>query len=165
MTRANFTIITKQGKFKMQSNSSAYPSNIMDSIIKFATSTASRNAIFEGKIGFYDEPASWDLATFIESVGLTFGWVGNPTYFYEINFIEQTIKVFGTKSRWINAPIDWEAKGWRGLYIGKNGKMGYKDCNIKGKCILNEHFINYIKDVKDGEIQLKELKIKEALTI
>ena len=36
MTRANFIIVTEQGKFKMQSNSSAYPSQMMEDIIKFA---------------------------------------------------------------------------------------------------------------------------------
>ena len=63
MTRANFIIVTEQGKFKMQSNSSAYPSQMMEDIIKFATSTASKNAIFdkakgidESVIGFYPSP-------------------------------------------------------------------------------------------------------------
>ena len=163
MTRANFTIVTKQGKFKMQSNSSAYPSNMMESIIKFATSTASTNSFFdkelgidEKAIGFYPEPESRAISEFIEACGLSFGSVGNPTYFYEIDFVNRHVKVWKTTSRWINAPVDWEAKGWRGVWEGKNGKMGYMDNNIRGKMIYNKPLKELVKEVIDNEPVLNE---------
>lgn len=160
MTRANFLIITADGKFKLQGNSSCYPSNVMSPVLKFATSTASTNS--GATNGFYDRPESNDLATFIEAVGLTLGSVGNPCYYYEIDFVKQTVKVFDTKSRWINAPVDWEAKGWRGLYTGKNGKLGYMDCNVKGKCIYHEYFINLVVKISDNEMTVNVYKVKEA---
>ena len=162
-TRANLTIVTKQGKFKMQSNSSAYPSHMMEAIIKFATSTASNNAIFDKEagidekvLGFYPEPESWDLATFIEACGLTFGSVGNPSYFYEIDFVNRHVKVWGRTSRWINAPVDWKEKGWAGVYEGKNGKIGYMDCNIRGKMIYHKTLKELVKEVNNNEPVLNE---------
>lgn len=160
MTRANFLIVTADGKFKMQGNSSCYPSNVMADVLKFATSTASSNS--GASNNFYDRPDSRDIANFIDAVGLTFGSVGNPSYFYEIDFVKQTVKVFGTKSRWINAPSDWEAKGWRGLYMGKNNRLGYMDCNVKGKCIYHEYFINLVVKISDDEMTVDVYKVKEA---
>lgn len=159
MTRANFLIITRSGKFKMQGNSSCYPSNTMSNVLTFATSTASMNA--GAKNGFYDEPYSQDIAEFIESIGLTFGYVGNPTYYYEIDFVKQSVKVFETKSRWINAPLDWEEKGWVGVYQGKNGRMGYKDHNVKGKCIYQKSFSELVDNMKHlkSELVLEAEKI------
>jgi len=129
--------------------------------LKFATSTASTN---EGATnGFYDRPDSRELSEFIESVGLTLGYVGNPCYYYEIDFVNQLVKVFGTVSRWINAPVDWEAKGWKGLYIGKNGKMGYRDCNIKGKLIYIKDLSELVERVVDHTVVMKEGVIAEAV--
>lgn len=138
MTRANFVIITPDGKFKLQANSSAYPSEIMRPIAELVSSVASDNG--GATNGFYERPESLDFAKFVEDVGLTLGHVGNPTYFYTIDFVQKRVFVWGTCSRWINAPVDWEAKGWRGVYLGKNGKMGYRDCNIKGKKIFDGSF-------------------------
>ena len=163
MTRANFTIVTKEGKFKMQSNSSAYPSNMMEDIIKFATSTASKNAIFdkergidESIVGFYPEPESRAISEFVERCGLSFGSVGNPTYFYEIDFVNRHVKVWGTTSRWINAPVDWKEKGWQGVWEGTNGRMGYRDNNVRGKLIYNKPLKELVKDIKDFEVELNE---------
>ena len=160
MTRANFLIVTGDGKFKMQGNSSCYPSNTMSAVLKFATSTASTNS--GATNGFYKNPDSREISEFIEAIGLQFGSVGNPCYYYEIDFVKQTVKVFDTKSRWINAPKDWEAKGWRGCYTGKNGKFGYMDCNVKGKCIYNEYFINLVVKISDTEMTVNVYKVKEA---
>ena len=63
MTRANFTIITKQGKFKMQGNSSCYPSNTMCAVLDFATSTASDNS--GATNGFYTEQRPLESRHFI----------------------------------------------------------------------------------------------------
>jgi hypothetical protein len=138
MTRANFLIITPYSKARMQGNSSCYPSNILKDLINFAISTASSNP--GATNGFYPEPDSRDIATFIDAVGLTFGSVGNPTYYYEIDFVKQTLKIFGTRSRWVMAPLDWEAKGWRGVYQDARGRIGYMDHDVKGKCIFNKTF-------------------------
>ena len=160
MTRANFLIVTRSGKYKMQGNSSCYPSHMMASVLTFATSTASDNS---GAInGFYDEPDSLALSEFIQNCGLTLGYVGNPNYYYEIDFVNQVVKVFGTKSRWINAPEDWEAKGWRGLYKGENGRMGYKDHWIKGKCIYQKSLKDLVEKIVDHEVVLREGVITEA---
>jgi len=165
MTRANFIIVTRDGKFKLQCNSSAYPSNVMEDIINFAVSTASKNSavIGEGKIGFYDNPDSWELAKFIESVGLTLGWVGNPSYFYTVDFINQTVSAWGTKGRWVNAPKDWEAKGWKGCYESK-GRFGYFDANVKGKKIFEKGFKELLFDLNDKDEKiLKAGVLAEAM--
>lgn len=138
MTRANFTIITREGKFKMQGNSSCYPEEVLPQAIKFIESTKSSNP--GATNGFYDEPSGYDIAEFIQSVGLMFGSAGNPSYFYEIDFVKHSVKTFGTKSRWVNAPADWKEKGWSCVWE-KNGKIGYMDHNVKGKCIHEEYFI------------------------
>lgn len=170
MTRANFTIVTKQGKFKMQSNSSAYPSNMMESIIKFATSTASNNAIFdkdagidEKVIGFYPEPESRAISEFVEACGLSFGSVGNPTYFYEIDFVNRHVKVWENRLSWVNAPADWKERGWNCLE-GKNGKFGYTNW-VKGKMIYNKPLKELVKEVKDFEVVLNEGVITQAENI
>ena len=162
MTRANFLIVTGDGKFKMQGNSSCYPSNIMAPILNFATSTASRN---DGATnGFYDRPDSWEISKFIEAVGLTFGSVGNPNYFYEIDFVKQSLKVFDTKSRWVNAPKDWKEKGWGGVYEEK-GKIGYRDCNVKGKCLYNKTFNQLVETIVGDAIILNKGIVEEAEAI
>ena len=166
MTRANFLIITENGKFNLQGNSSCYPSNTMANVIKFAISTHSFNAIFEGKLGFYGSPNSRDIAEFIDSVGLTFGKIFNASYYYEIDFVKQTIKVWDYKTRWLNAPLDWKEKGWKGCYEGKNGKWGF-DNFVKGKLLYNKNFVdlvrtrfendvNFVVDIKQSEIELAE---------
>ena len=151
MTRANFVIITPQGKYKFQGNSSCYPSNIMDSVLRFSISTASTN--LGATNGFYSEPESNSLSKLIDDVGLTLGHVGNPSYFYEIDFIKQTVSVWDYKLSWINAPLDWQEKGWS-CWIGKNGKYGYSNF-VKGKKIYNKSFAD-IKDNLLAEIILAE---------
>lgn len=143
MTRANFYIVTRAGKFKFQANSSAYPSEMMAPVLIFAASTASNNP---GAInGFYQEPDSNAIATLIETCGLTFGYVGNFSYHYEIDFIKQTVTVWGETSRWVNAPLDWVEKGWN-CYKGSGNKgYGYTTW-VKGKKIYSKAFKNLIND-------------------
>jgi hypothetical protein len=160
MTRANITIITRQGKFLFQGNSSMYPSNTMEDVFKFATSTAHK---FKNKLDFHDEPDSRDLSNFIENCGLTLGQIGNPSYFYEIDFVEKKIRVWDYKMRWVNAPIDWKEKGWK-CYEGKNGKYGW-DSIVKGKLLLQLSFREMISKVSDGEVSLNKTKLKKSLVI
>ena len=147
MTRANFTIITEQGKFKLQANSSAYPSNVMDDLLKFAMSTATENA--GGINGFYDEPDPEALSNFINDLYLTLGHVGNPTYFYDVDFVNKRVKVWGYASRWINAPSDWKERGWN-CWVGKNGKYGYTSF-VKGRNLYDKSFDEVLVDVVEGK--------------
>ncbi len=160
-TRANITIITKQGKFKFQGNSSMYPSNTMEHIFNFATSTAIKR---ENVISFFDEPDSCDLSTFIENCGLTLGQIGNPSYFYEIDFVEKKVRVWDYKFRWVNAPVDWEVKGWKGCYENEKGKFGYNSF-VKGKLLLNLPFKEMIDDVIENGFLLNEKNLKKSLEV
>lgn len=163
MTRANIVIITTQGRFKFQCNSSAYPSNMMESIIRFACSTASKNAIFDGGIGFYDNPDCFALSKFIEDCGLELGSIGNFSYHYEIDFVKRTIKVWDSKTRWVKAPSNWKERG----YIcteSKNGQYGWSDW-FKNKLIYSVNFIALVVDIVDGYVVLNDEKLNEAVNI
>ena len=161
MTRANFEIICKDGKFYLQGNSSCYPSWTMGDVIKFATSTRSLNSIFDNKLGFYENPNSRDIAEFIENLGLTFGSVGNPSFYYQIDFLNKVVKVWESKTRWINAPLDWKAKGWKGCYEGTKGRFGY-DTWVKGKCIYQKSFFDLI-DTKANIVKQSEVEFAEKI--
>lgn len=161
MTRANVYVITRQGKFKFQANSSAYPSNVMGDIIEFATSAASKNAIFNGQIGFYDHPDSRALSTLIYEMGLTLGEVGNFSFVYEIDFVKQRVKVWNSTTYWVNGPEDWEAKGWN-CWKGKNGKYGYTNWK-KNKLLFDKHFISLIEDVVSENAVINDNTMKAAL--
>ena len=145
MTRANFLIITRQGKFKFQANSSAYPSYMGSHILEFAISTASTNG--GATNGFYDSPDSRELANFIEGCCLTFGHVGNPSYFYEIDFVKQHVKAWDSRLSWVNAPLDWRERGWN-CWEGKNGKFGYTNW-VKGKLIYNKRLSELLDSGQD----------------
>ena len=160
MTRANITIITRQGKFHFQGNSSMYPSNTMEDIFKFATSTAAKQ---NGRFIFYDEPECRDLATFIDSVGLTLGQIGNPSYFYEIDFKSNLVRVWESKTRWINAPEDWKARGWN-CYQNSKGKYGW-DSWVKGKMILQLPFRAMFTTIKEREPVINKTELKKAILL
>ena len=51
----------------------------------------------------------------------------------------------------IKPPEDWKEKGWSCVWE-KNGKIGYMDHNVKGKCIHEEYFI---------KSELRENKLKQ----
>jgi hypothetical protein len=161
MTRANIVIITRQGKFNFQCNSSAYPSNVMAIVLKFATSTASTNS--GATNGFYDAPDSRELAEFIEDFGLTLGHVGNPSYFYDIDFVKQTVKVWDKKQRWVTAPADWKERGWN-CYESKKGVFGWHT-DIKGKLIYEKKFSELVNKVVNHEVFLNEGVVEEAINI
>lgn len=140
MTRANFKIITKDGTLNMQCNSSAYPSEMMKPLLTFAISTHSSN--MGATNGFYQNVGSNDLATLIDAIGLTIGSVGNASYYYEVDFIKQTVKVWENAMYWVNAPLDWEVRGWN-CWKGTNGKYGYSNWR-KGKLIYEIGFKSII---------------------
>jgi hypothetical protein len=115
----------------------------MEDIFKFIHSTAYFDTHHEKKLKFYDRPNAWDLAEFIKEANLTLGHVGNFSYFYEIDFNKQTFKAWDYTTRWINAPVDWEARGWR-CWKGTNGKFGYSTF-CKGKKLLDVTFLDIVK--------------------
>jgi hypothetical protein len=157
MTRANIYIITSQGKFKFQSNSSAYPSNIMDSIIHFALSVVSGRE----ETPVYDQPDSRELSKFIDELGLTIGLVGNFSYVYEIDFTQCTIKVWENSLRWVTAPADWKERGWNCWIGGKNKTYGYTNW-VKGKNIYNKTFDSLIDGHDGQQVKLKHNVLHEA---
>jgi hypothetical protein len=115
---------------------------MMGDILDFAVSTASFNAIFDGKLGFYDNPDTTDLADLITSCGLTLGSVGNFNYIYEIDFVKQTLKVWRYTTRWVNAPENWKEKGWV-CWLGDNGRYGYTNW-VKGKLLFSKAFFELV---------------------
>ena len=160
MTRANIVIITNQGKFYFQSNSSAYPSLMMKPIILFATSTASKNAIFNNTIGYYDNPDTFALSELIDNCGLTLGSIGNFSYHYEIDFVKQTIKVWDSKTRWVNAPIDWRERGYN-CWESDKGKYGWTNF-VKGKLLYFKKFDELVADVVGSGVLLFANVIEES---
>ncbi len=156
MTRANITLITKYGKFELQCNSSAYPSYLMDDIINFATSAIGKS---EGNMFIYDSGTdSGDLSEFIFTLGLTLGSIGNPSYYYIIDFKNGEIKVHNNARRWVTAPSNWKELGWQGLYYDEKGRFGFADW-IKGKVIYRVNIIDLVESFKDGVFKLKDSEI------
>jgi len=160
MTRANFTIITNEGKIKLQCNSSAYPSEIMKPLLLFAISTYAKNNYFgEGKDGFYENPEGFYLGEFIRDLNLSIGHVGNPSYYYEIDFVKQTIKVWANAMYWVNAPSDWKERGWY-CYLYKSNNYGYHAWR-KGKLIYNNTFRNVTAVITQKDNNIATLKSDE----
>ena len=153
MTRANFEIITGHfhpRKSYFQGNSSCYPSYMLEFVVKACVSSFSTNA--GAPKNFYPEIDSSALSELIKDCGLTLGQVGNPSYFYKLDFFNRIVTVYDTASRWVNAPVDWEAKGWGGVYKGNNGRMGYSSI-IKGKVLFTSEFKNLV----DSKGKIKKL--------
>lgn len=160
MTRANIVIITGQGKFNFQSNSSAYPSLMMEPIIKFVGSTASRNAIFKGNLDFYDNPDSFALSELIDKCGLTLGRIGNFSYHYEIDFVLKHIKVWDNNLRWVNAPSDWRERGYN-CWENEKGKYGWTNW-VKDKLLYSKRFDELVVGVNDYDPVFADNIFEEA---
>ena len=131
-TRANFHLITKQGLHKFQSNSSAYPSEMLPKIFRLVQSC-------EFNTKDFGEPDSLGLSDLFDGCGLTLGSIGNFSYVYELNFINKTLRVWNNKFRWVNAPNDWQERGWNCWVGGKNNTYGYTNW-IKGKLLVSLKF-------------------------
>jgi hypothetical protein len=140
MTRANVEIIVgahRAKKFYFQSNSSAYPSYMLEFVVKAVQSTYSQN---KGAIDkFYTDIEGVDLSELVGNCDLRLGKVGNPSYYYIMDFHRKRLIVRESQSYWVNAPYDWREKGWVGCYKGSNGRYGY-DGIRKGKIIFDAHF-------------------------
>jgi hypothetical protein len=135
MTRANFEIITAYSNTKLQRNGDGYPSNVLIEVFEFV---ASVGRLEKRKKTFFAEPDSSAIASLIDELALSFGHVGNFSYYYEINFVTQTVKVWEYETYWKNAPADWKEKGWQGVYENK-GKFGYTWFR-KGAVVFHKRF-------------------------
>jgi len=123
VTRANLLIVTKDGhKIKLYWSSDAYP----DTVGAMLWALARRE----------HEPTLENLADQNPAGELCFGYVGNPYYFYEVDQSAQTVMAWHATQRWVNAPEDWRARGWR-CYLGDNGRFGYPNW-VKGRPITIE---------------------------
>ena len=145
MTRANFEIICGYPKKHcFEKGSDGYLSGVMGDIFKFILSCAH---IDGGNLEFYESPAAWDLAAFIKECNLTLGHVGNFCYAYEIDFKKKTVKAWNSNTRWVNAPENWEERGWS-CYKNEKGKWGYTTW-VKGKMLINIKFKEMIRIEQD----------------
>lgn len=143
MTRANFEIICSYPKkHYFERGSDGYLSGVLPDIFEFILSCAHLAHDNKRKLEFYDRPGSLDFARFVSECNLTMGSVGNFSYVYEIDFNKQTVKAWDSKTRWVNAPEDWEARGW-GCWKGKNGKFGYTNW-VKGKLLVDIKFTDMV---------------------
>lgn len=123
MTRANLLILTKHGqKIKLHWGSDAYPETVKVQLWVLAMSE--------------HEPTLENLADENNAGSLHFGYVGNPYYFYEVDQDSHTVKAWEARIKWVNAPNDWEARGWR-CWIGDNGRWGYPNW-VKGNPLTIE---------------------------
>ncbi len=158
MTRANVVIIAGYpAKHYFEKGGDGYLSGVMEDIFNFVQSISRRreDRILGVTIDFWDRPDSSGLSTFIEDCNLTLGHVGNFSYAYEIDLNKQTIKAWDYKTSWVNAPLNWEEKGWS-CYKGKNGKYGY-DNFVKGKKLVDIKFSDAVKLENDFVVINEEL--------
>ena len=124
MTRANLVIIAACGQRTcLEFGSDASPSEGM--------------ARFLGNLAImeYGPDLEWLQANNPAGM-ISIGEVGNPSYFYEVDQRTHTVRAWNAKTRWVNAPDDWQERGY-GCYKGTNGRYGYTNW-IKGKNISDE---------------------------
>lgn len=163
MTRANVVIIAGfPAKHCFEKGGDGYLSGVMEHIFNLVKSVSkTREDRILGKvIEFWDMPDSRDLSTFIDSCSLTLGHVGNFSYAYEIDLNKQTIKAWDYKTSWVNAPLDWEERGWS-CHRGKNGKYGYTNY-VKGKRLVDIKFSDAVK-IENGEVVINNELLQEII--
>jgi len=138
MTRANIIIFQDcfPKKVYFELTSSAYPSHVLDSIVRFCTEHIFRHTKPEGQTKtIYNRISDIALRDFVQDLCPSISQVGNPDYFYDIDLITGTLKVWKYKNKWIYAPLDWKEKGWH-CCEEKNGRAGYTKA-VRGKLLLN----------------------------
>ena len=144
MTRANILIISGYpSKHYFERGSDGYPTEVMPEIFKLVLAAAHPNHEFKKEIDFFDNVSSVDLAKFIDECSLTLGNVGNPCYYYEVDFKKQTVKAWESTTRWVYAPKNWKERGWV-CNETKNGRAGYTNL-VKGKKLIDVKFSDMIR--------------------
>jgi len=159
MTRANIQII--QGQFPKKTHleigSDAYPESVVPALVTFLLGHVNSGAIYRNDKNpaevkekeLYDSISSSDLVILLQDTYATIGGVGNFSYAYEVDLVKGTVKAWESGIRWINAPLDWEKRGWR-CWTGKNGKAGYT---------------TWVKAKKVFEISIEELRKNDTYTV
>lgn len=153
MTRAN--VIIKKNWFPKKSylerGGDGYPKEMIPELVRFLVGHVSKGAIARKEDNIlYDGVDSSSLATLINNLGLTLGFVGNFCYMYEIDLTKGTIKAWESKTRWINAPANWKERGWN-CWTGANGKDGYTTW-VKGKVVFETCIKKLLKE-KEFEVE------------
>ena len=151
-TRANFLIVTTQGKFKFQANSSAYPERILPDIFQLLQDSAYKrqsNLMYDIDCG--------GLSKLIDNCSMILGEVGNPSYYYHINMVEKTVKCWDNKLGWTYAPKEWKEKGYHCYIGGKRNEYGYHTWK-HGKLLYSKTFQDIINEetllINKAEIEL-----------
>jgi len=133
MTRGNLTIKSYGNKWLFEMSNYPVPEDVVPELLIILSEFNHRK----------DIPLSRLRDTFDD---MHFGHIGNPDYIYEVDIEKKEIAAWETRNKWVNAPDNWDEKGWNGIYKGKNGRMGYMSV-AKGKRIdisnyIEEHIFN-----------------------
>ncbi len=144
MTRANIEIIQEYfpTKAHLVINSDGYPENVVPALVNFLVEHVNEGAIYRNKVNktpvtekeLYGSIDSGALQNLLKETYATIGSIGNFSYAYKVDLLKGTITAWNSGTRWINAPENWEERGWS-CWIGKNGKAGYTTW-IKGKKVF-----------------------------
>lgn len=134
-TRANILVIQEcfPKKVNFEIASSGYPSYVLDTLVNFCTEHIIKYGSGEKKL--YNRIDGMALRDFTNDLCPTISVVGNPSYIYEIDLVKGTLKVWNTKTKWVNAPLDWKERGWN-CWLGSNNKYGYTTW-CKNKLLIN----------------------------
>ncbi len=138
MTRGNITIIQNawpSNKIYLEQNSDAYPENVLPDLFDFLMKHFSLSRYKDGEVPFYQRIEPQPISKLISDNYLAFEHVGNPCYYYEVDLTKGTITAWESSTFWVNAPKNWEERGWN-CWLGENGKYGYTSWR-KGKKIFH----------------------------
>lgn len=152
MTRANIVIVhgSYPKKAFLEKGSDGYPSEVIPELVKFLVAHVNNSSSEER---LYKYVSSDALVTLMSELYLTLGQIGNFYYAYEVDLVKGTIKAWESKTRWVNAPADWEKRGWV-CWLGSNGKYGYTNW-VKGKIVFSTDIETLLKDMQfevEGEV-------------
>lgn len=147
MTRANVVLKAKYSSdTKLQIGSDGYPSEVLPAMVKCLAQHINFSPHPEK---MYDTFGSQEFGKLVDDLGLFPGHVGNPYYYYEIDLEKGIVRAWESQTYWVNAPVDWEEKGWN-CYKGSNGKFGYTNWR-KGKKIFHTTVDDLMATKKDFE--------------
>jgi hypothetical protein len=137
-TRANITIIQDcfPKKVYFELTSSGYPSHVLDTLVNFCTEHIIKQDTGHGVTKrIYNRISEIALRDLVVDLCPSISVVGNPSYIYEIDLVKGTFKAWNTRTKWVNAPLDWKERGWN-CWLGNNNKYGYPTW-CKNKLLVN----------------------------
>ena len=112
MTRANVVIIRHGQKTYLEIKSDGFPHRVVPALQAYVKNHPEMSE------------SLCDLELFKE-INVCFGHVGNPTYFYDVNVDEGTVKARRAQHFWVQAPENWRGKGYVCYRGGPRGEYGY----------------------------------------